>query len=289
MTLDLFGGIGISTKPAPPPAAHFDPPIVHQGDAFAWLARLPDACADLIITDFPYASLELHRAKGTTTRLKKSKGSSNEWFPVIPDARLPELISSIYRVLKPNRHFYLFCDEVTTDVIKSQQFDRHPDGIYQRSKDGSFNCKSGFTFWRDLIYCKTTLTGDKARAGTGYHYRGAVERIMFFEKGKRKLNDLGVPDILFGPRPDGYPTEKDFGVVETLVTNSTLPLEMVLDPFSGSWVVAHAALANGRRAAGNDIANLSMDEAQKRLAPWLPPPTLTEPSANPVAATPSAT
>ena len=30
----------------------------------------------------------------------------------------------------------------------------------------------------------------------GYHYRARYEFILFFEKGKRKLNNLSIPDIL---------------------------------------------------------------------------------------------
>ena len=48
-------------------------------DAFAWLGRLKPGIANLVITDPPYASLEKHRAIGTTTRLKHSKSSSNDW------------------------------------------------------------------------------------------------------------------------------------------------------------------------------------------------------------------
>ena len=38
-----------------------------------------------------YESLEKHRAIGTTTRLKHSKSSSNDWFKIFPNARFGEL------------------------------------------------------------------------------------------------------------------------------------------------------------------------------------------------------
>lgn len=59
-----------------------------QGDAVEWLRLIPTSSLDLVITDPPYESLEKHRAVGTTTRLKKSKASSNEWFEVFPNSRL---------------------------------------------------------------------------------------------------------------------------------------------------------------------------------------------------------
>jgi site-specific DNA-methyltransferase (adenine-specific) len=47
--------------------------LIEQEDAVTWLRLLPAGAVDLVVTDPPYESLEKHRAKGTTTRLKKSK------------------------------------------------------------------------------------------------------------------------------------------------------------------------------------------------------------------------
>src|SRR5260370_36339534 len=87
-------------------------------DAVEWLRSFEDASVDLIINDPPYESLEKHRAIGTTTRLKHSKASSNDWFTIFPNARFPELFAEVYRVLRRNTHFYLFCDPETMFVAK---------------------------------------------------------------------------------------------------------------------------------------------------------------------------
>lgn len=142
-----------------------------QLDAVEWLKTLPDASLDLVVTDPAYESLEKHRAKGTTTRLAHSKSSSNDWFTIFPNARFAELFAEVYRVLKPNSHFYLLCDQET-------MFHAKPIGE-----------AAGFKFWKPIIW-------DKMAIGMGYHYRGRCEYILFFEKGKRKLNDLGIPDVL---------------------------------------------------------------------------------------------
>ena len=128
-----------------------------RGDAVAWLRTLPDESIDLVITDPPYESLEKHRAIGTTTRLKHSKASSNDWFEIFPNERFPELFAEVYRVLKRNTHFYLYCDPETMFVAK-------PAGE-----------AAGFKFWKPLIW-------DKERIGMGYHYRARYECILFFEK-----------------------------------------------------------------------------------------------------------
>ena len=89
-------------------------------DAVAWLRELPAESADLAITDPAYESLEKHRAIGTTTRLKHSKASSNDWFKIFPNARFGELFRELYRVLRKDTHFYLLCDAETMFVVKPE-------------------------------------------------------------------------------------------------------------------------------------------------------------------------
>lgn len=212
-----------------------------NADAVTWLRSLPDSSVDLCITDPAYESLEKHRAVGTTTRLKHSKASSNDWFEIFPNERFAELFVEIYRVLRSDRHFYLFCDAETMFVTKP---------IAE---------EAGFRFWKPIVW-------DKVAIGMGYHYRARYELILFFEKGKRKLNDLGVPDILTQKRVyRGYPTEKPVPVSETLVTQSTQRGELVIDPFMGSGSVGVASLQNGRSFCGNDLCGEAVDVARTRL------------------------
>jgi site-specific DNA-methyltransferase (adenine-specific) len=153
-------------------------------DAVEWLQTLNDESIDLVITDPPYESLEKHRKLGSTTRLKQSKSSSNQWFSIFPNSRFEDLFEQIYRVLKPNSHFYLMCDQETMFIVKPLAE------------------AAGFRFWKPIVW-------DKCAIGMGYHYRARYEFILFFEKGKRKLTDLSVPDVLAYKRVwRGYPTDK---------------------------------------------------------------------------------
>lgn len=210
-------------------------------DAVQWLHSLPAASVDLAITDPPYESLEKHRAVGTTTRLKRSKASSNEWFSIFPNGRFRDLFDAIYRVLKKNAHFYLFCDAETMFVAKP---------IAEAS---------GFKFWKPLIW-------DKRKIGMGYHYRARYECILFFEKGKRRLNDLGIPDVIEAPRVhNGYPTEKPVELGEVLVSQSSVPGELVIDPFMGSGAFGVAAVKHGRNFAGTDVSSEAIQRTEARL------------------------
>jgi site-specific DNA-methyltransferase (adenine-specific) len=223
-------------------ASLFDakPFSVRCDDAVALLRSLPSESVDLLVTDPAYESLEKHRAIGTTTRLKRSKASSNEWFSVFPNARFPELLAEAFRVLKRNSHFYLFTDQETMFVAK-------PRGE-----------EAGFKFWKPIVW-------DKRVIGMGYHYRSRYELILFFEKGKRKLADLAQADIITERRVRGYPSEKPPEVSEILIRQSTEPGALVVDPFCGSGSVGVAALRNGRRFLGGDICEEAVEITRQRL------------------------
>lgn len=228
--------------PPMPAAAPTSRYWLSQSDAVAFLRAVPDASVDLVVTDPPYESLEKHRAVGTTTRLTHSKASSNDWFTVFPNARFEELFRETYRVLKRNTHFYLFCDQETAFVAKP---------IAERA---------GFRFWKPLIWHKLAL-------GMGYHYRSTYEMILFFEKGKRKLADLGVSDVIAEKRiHKGYPTEKPVRVNEVLISQSSVAGEIVVDPFMGTGSAGLAAVRLGRSFWGNDISDKAIAIATERLA-----------------------
>jgi len=213
-----------------------------RGAALDLLGKLPDESVDLIVTDPPYESLEKHRKRGTTTRLKHSKASSNDWFSVIPNKDLPQYFQEFHRVLKTDRHFYLFCDHETMFVVKP---------MIERA---------GFRFWKPLVW-------DKVAIGMGYHYRARYECILFCEKGKRKLNNLGTPDVLAHKRIHrGLPAEKPVPLVRTLISQSTTKGELVCDPFlGGSGCTAVSCVNEERHFIGSEIDPDRVGDAVTRI------------------------
>ncbi len=214
-----------------------------EGDAVEFLRSFPDKSLDLLNFDLPYESLEKHRAVGSTTRLTHSKKSSNDWFKVFKNERFTELFTECYRVLAANRHLYAWCDDETSDFIKVA------------------GAAAGFKVWKRLVW-------DKKMIGMGYHYRARYEFIVFMEKGKRRLKNLGTPDVLEAKRikhKDAYPAEKPVEINEILTEQSTEPGEIVCDPFVGSGSAGVAALKLGRRFLGNDLSPDAVETARRRL------------------------
>jgi site-specific DNA-methyltransferase (adenine-specific) len=232
-------------QPTPPSQTErtVTPPLFELAamDAVSWLRGQPTESVDLLVTDPAYESLEKHRAIGTTTRLKHSKSSSNDWFRVFPNERFGELFTEVFRVLKRDTHFYLFCDAETMFVAKPEAE------------------RVGFKFWKPLVWDKRTI-------GMGYHYRARYELILFFEKGKRRLNDLGVADIIVEPRIHrGYPAEKPVKVSEVLINQSSQPGDVVADPFMGSGSIGVAAVKLQRRFIGTDLNPAAVRLSADRL------------------------
>ena len=214
---------------------------LNQLDAVEYLRSLSNNSVDLLITDPPYESLEKHRAVGTTTRLKNSKSSSNQWFKIFTNNRFEELFNEVFRVLRKNSHFYLLCDQETMFVAKP---------IAEAA---------GFKFWKPIVW-------DKRKIGMGYHYRARYEFILFFEKGKRKINNLSIPDILEVARiHKGYPAEKPIELLEILIKQSSIADEIVCDPFMGSGSTGVAALKNNRQFLGNDVFSEAFNLSKERL------------------------
>jgi site-specific DNA-methyltransferase (adenine-specific) len=243
---DILGDIDRELPLFPSPRARLDAGeryVVTEGDAMAFLRALPDRSVDMFNFDLPYESLEKHRAVGSTTRLSHSKKSSNDWFKIFKNERFIDLFTECYRVLAPNSHLYAWCDDETSDIMKLA------------------GQTAGFKVWKRLVW-------DKKMIGMGYHYRARYEFILFMEKGKRRLRDLGIPDVLEAKRikhKDAYPAEKPVAINKILTGQSTELGEVICDPFVGSGSAGVAALESGRRFLGNDLSPSAVEHARRRL------------------------
>jgi site-specific DNA-methyltransferase (adenine-specific) len=205
-----------------------------QGDCREILPQLPAESVDLLLTDPPYGMR--YRAKAGSRPIVGDDDLS--WFrPFIREA---------YRVLKPNTHAYLFCNEYGLATFRAEM------------------ASAGFKVKRLLVWVK-----DQHTAGDlGGDYANRTEYLLFGHKGRRLLSGHRDANVLFFKRSGRrrvHPTEKPEDLLRYLIEKSSAPGELVLDPFAGSGTTCRAAKDFRRRYLGIEIDPRYAAVAQRRV------------------------
>lgn len=189
-----------------------------NSQAVAWLKTLGRHSADLVVTELPTP----RRAPAIATQLKNARSARNQWFAIFPNDPYPGLFEQLFRVLKPNTHFYLFCGQESLFVVKPLAE------------------AAGFRF-------QTVLVWDQQRTRAGRTYRSQVGWICLFEKGQRPLTDPSQSELLSFPTTgSGKPRE----LLSLLMTQSSQSGQLVIDPFCTDSQIPETALLEGRRFCG---------------------------------------
>lgn len=99
---------------------------------------------------------------------------------------------------------------------------------------------------------------------------GKVPRLKRFldEMKGLPLNDVWTDILPLNSQAQerlGYPTQKPLALMERIISMSSSPGDVVLDPFCGCGTTLHAAHALGRQWIGIDVAVQSMHVVQDRL------------------------
>ena len=82
-------------------------------------------------------------------------------------------------------------------------------------------------------------------------------------------NDIGPIGAQAAERL-GYPTQKPLALLERIITASSNPGDIVLDPFCGCGTAVHAAEKLGRRWIGIDITHLAVSLIERRMKDAFP-------------------
>jgi len=192
-------------------------------DSVRGLARLPDQSVDLVVTDPPYGQdYSTGRQKHTirrTTRIPNDAGQLD----------IGRLMAELDRVTKPESHCYIFTSWKTVDVWK-QPFERF------------------FILKNILIWSKDNHTaGDLA-----WSYAQSYEMILFGMKGRKKLSGRRDRDSVYLPKVKSHAQEhllqKPSGLITYLIGKSSLPGDVVLDPFAGSGTTGACCIEAGRNS-----------------------------------------
>lgn len=195
------------------------------------------------------------------------------------------------RLLKPTASIYLHCDPTASHYLKmaldsifgKKNFRNEIAWCYTgpgSPKMRQFNRKHDTIFWYN-VGDTWTFNSDDIRlphADNGPHQGGFLggldqsETIRYGKKGKipetwwaqEKGNGLAI-----APRQMtqyvGYPTQKPLKLLERIISASSNPGDMVLDPFCGCATACIAAEQLGRQWVGIDISPKAADLVELRM------------------------
>ncbi len=216
------------------------------GDCLEILPTLEAGSVDAVVTDPPYASLDVAISSGTTTRLVrrdcfsgKRLASSNgrSWFSTIPSEELPAVFELCRNCIRETGVLYVFAD-----------------------------VKSGLVLFPSLSP-QNVIVWDKMRIGMGYSWRRRHEWIAYCPMRKHKLRSLSLGDVIccdtVGDKE--HPTEKPVEVIIPLLFNSTDTADSILDPFMGSGTTGVACVRTGRKFIGIEIEPKYFEIAKRRI------------------------
>ena len=207
---------------------------VVKGDALQELIQLDKESVGLCIIDPPY-NIGFKSVRG---------GDTNDFNDEMPLDTFKSVLKEIYRVLKPNSHFYCF--------IGFQNY-----GDYKKLIEEVFDFKNC------LIWVKNNHTP----TNYDYNYAHKYEMIIFATKGKKPLNNKFSVDILEFDNIMGkiHNSEKPVDLLKYLIKNSSYEKEIVLDCFAGSGSTLVAAQELNRNFIGIEKELDFVNIIKKRL------------------------
>lgn len=214
------------------------------GNAINLFQQIEDETIDCIVTDPPYETIsggtpDNDCVSRPTGILAKNDGKIFEHN----DIDITVWIKECYRVLKPSTHIYIMTNFLNLEHYLSEIR------------------KAGFDIHNLLIWEKNNATPNR-------WYMKNCEYIIFARKGAAKpIFNCGTKTVLQykNVKDRLHPTEKPLDLLECLITNSTSPEEVVLDPFGGSFSTALAAIKTGRRAISFEIDENYYNLGKERL------------------------
>lgn len=223
---------------------------IYQRDCIEGMRLLPDNSVDLVVTDPPYGINYYSNWSKSDEYRQKVKAVNGIQNDKDNTDFLSDVLQETYRTMKEDSHLYWFT---------------RWDKIHEQLPIISQNFKVKNT----LIWMKNNWSmGDLTGA-----YAGQYECIIFAQKGRRKLNEVGGrkrhTDILQYDRIPAnklrHSHEKPEDLISFLIRKSSNEGETVLDPFAGSGTTAVCARKTGRNFVSFELDAEYVQIANKRL------------------------
>ena len=225
--------------------AKLSPITLIQGNSVEILKQFPDDTVDCVLTDPPYLSLHRNNWIPKSRSEWLFRGSNYEHR-----GKVEQILIECRRILRNNTAIYVFSDDTNLDFYLSV-------------------IKEHFQFKNVLVWKKNNWSSGDLR----YSYGKQCEFIVYANKGKRKLNEIGghqrhisileYPRI--PPKQRLYPFQKPLNLITWFLMVSTDAGDIVLDPFMGSATVGEACQNLNRQFIGIDNDADTFDIACARL------------------------
>jgi site-specific DNA-methyltransferase (adenine-specific) len=205
-------------------------PQLFNKDCRDVLGDLADESIDCVIADPPYG-IQFSGNRYDTASADELEGDDSHEV-------IDGLADELHRVLKDDRHAYVFC-----------RYDTYPAFVEEFA--GPFELD-------------TVIVWDKDDGGHGMgdldDFAPRHEWILKLSKGnrpiqteKRKPNVIRHQDARFTADEKHHSTQKPIGLIKELLEASTQEEEVVFDPFGGVYTTARATVPMSRKCVSSDI------------------------------------
>ena len=257
-----------------------------QGDNLSSMKAMDDNIVDLIYLDPPFNT-------GRDFVAYNDKWETDDEYILFIKERLVEG----HRLLKDTGTIYLHCDPTMSHYLKilmdkifgrknfrneivwcygagnppKKDFARKHDVIFRFTKTNKYIFNTSDKIMREP-FSKTAIEMHFTNVDeNGRHYRKYDSgNIAYADEGK-VIRDFWT-DIdgqqatsPLSPEYTGYPTQKPCRLLERIITASSNPGDLVLDPFAGSCTTCVAAEKLGRQWIGMDMWEGTEDIVNKRM------------------------
>ena len=187
--------------------------------------------------------------------------------------------------------FYTKSDNFTWTGLRLDYEEEYLEHFYK------FDDRDGRLYWRNSLTAAGTRKGSSGKAWRGFdpnsqgaHWKFTVENLEMLDKDgeiywppkggwpqikryRDELRGIAVSDIWddvnkinpTGNERLGYPTQKPQALLERIISASSNPGDVVLDPFCGCGTTIHAAQKLDRQWIGIDVTYLAINLIKRRL------------------------
>jgi len=232
----------------------------------------------------------MQRRGGAAEMLRSMRAFLGESAMMAYLAMMAGRLLELRRVLKPTGSIYLHCDpsashylKILMDAVFGVEHFRNEIVWHYRRWTGRakkfqelhdiilFYTKSdAYTF--NIQYTPYTEKSLARKQHRHTRIKGEDVFVTRIDENGVRENDVWQMQLLNSQSRErlGYPTQKPVRLLERIIESSSVPGDVILDPFCGSGTTLHAAQKLKRYWIGIDVARLAISLVQRRMEESFP-------------------